>query len=463
MGCDNLLSSDHTTPSIDMDPILDTSSYPSPGGPPSTLSEIPKHVSTGLTDTYFRFCHNQPYSYFHEGRFRGKLTREVLPNHLILAVFATALRFSTDPFFGGNQNQISKTYAYLAWASLVGDWDELHESPKLEVVQTMALLVVFDFAAGKQHSAWTKAGIAIRIAQALRLMLEPPATLSTIEQEEHRRTFWSVYLLDRMSSICRDMPCAIVDSDCFVRLPVDEESFRKGIPQMTPTIQEWFRLGESSFVPLGELAKLVVTSSVMTHCTRYMLPGNDMRSKVPFWSCAQFCHINTQLTGLECRLRLTTPIVEVLSRLCLVDGVVDQQKASQVLLAQLALHFTHCLLNHPLLVHAKLSDSGSWPTAKLTGQLFQQAFENAKAITEVVDGARNAGCNISMTFVGCCLTVAGGILIPFTQHKNYDVREEARAGFERALSLMQDVCAYWKQADSMVSCITISRTLLQRL
>jgi hypothetical protein len=52
----------------------------------------------------------------------------------------------------------------------------------------------------KHRAAWLKIGLAARYAQALNLTLEPSELLSQADQEEHRRAYWSVYLLDKLVS-----------------------------------------------------------------------------------------------------------------------------------------------------------------------------------------------------------------------------------------------------------------------
>jgi hypothetical protein len=57
-----------------------------------------------------------------------------------------------------------------------------------------------------------KIGLAVRIAQDLRLMHEPDASMNYIEQEERRRVFWSVYLLDKLISCGRARSPAILNA-----------------------------------------------------------------------------------------------------------------------------------------------------------------------------------------------------------------------------------------------------------
>jgi hypothetical protein len=80
--------------------------------------------------------------------------------------------------------------------------------------------------AGKRHPGWLKIGLSIRIAQDLRLMMEPDPAMSYIDQEERRWVFWSIYILDKLCSCGRGRPAALADAQFLIQLPCDEESFR---------------------------------------------------------------------------------------------------------------------------------------------------------------------------------------------------------------------------------------------
>ncbi|TKW58320.1 hypothetical protein CTA1_12159 [Colletotrichum tanaceti] len=59
-------------------------------------------------------------------------------------------------------------------------------------------------------------------------MEEPSELLPPAEQEERRRCFWSVYLLDKLVSLGRGRHLAILDESCHVQIPCDEPTFRSG-------------------------------------------------------------------------------------------------------------------------------------------------------------------------------------------------------------------------------------------
>lgn len=75
---------------------------------PATASEpygsLPPidHIRSAA-DLYFRYCHNQPYSLFHESSLRHKIEVGEVPTHLLFALLASTVRYSSDPFFEDNK------------------------------------------------------------------------------------------------------------------------------------------------------------------------------------------------------------------------------------------------------------------------------------------------------------------------------------------------------------------------
>lgn len=94
-------------------------------------------------DTYFEYCHNRPYSLFHEEYFRARLAKQELPDYLLLAIVATTLRFS-GAFAWNVKPGTDMLAASASWKRL----DALYlakDNTDIHTVQTLALLSVFDF------------------------------------------------------------------------------------------------------------------------------------------------------------------------------------------------------------------------------------------------------------------------------------------------------------------------------
>ena len=95
-------------------------------------------------DLYFRFCHNQPYSLFHESSLRNKIELDEVPSHLLFALLASTVRYSDDEFFDDKTGAVS-AYASQSWKSIVMPWNGIQSETELSIVQTILLLAIIDY------------------------------------------------------------------------------------------------------------------------------------------------------------------------------------------------------------------------------------------------------------------------------------------------------------------------------
>lgn len=122
--------------------------YPSTSQPtyPVRFSTLPEPaVVQSLVDTYFRYCHCQPYCYFHVANFRHRLSKNALPHWLLLAVIATAAGFSDDEIFQGRQTEASDCFASLAWKEINDRMFQEEDFMTIHTVQAVNMLAVIDF------------------------------------------------------------------------------------------------------------------------------------------------------------------------------------------------------------------------------------------------------------------------------------------------------------------------------
>ncbi|KAJ0333805.1 hypothetical protein COL922a_010477 [Colletotrichum nupharicola] len=106
---------------------------------------VPEDVFAAAVDAYFFYCHNQPYSFFHEAHFRRRLSERTVPTHLLLTIVATAGRFCSHPYFTGRVHEASVDCANRAWKLIVSDCFTEGTGTEISAVQTVALLGLFDF------------------------------------------------------------------------------------------------------------------------------------------------------------------------------------------------------------------------------------------------------------------------------------------------------------------------------
>lgn len=111
----------------------------------TTWLSVSSSVIAETLDLFFKFCHNQPYSMFHEARLRQRLAQGLIPRYLTFAILATAARFSDNPFYGHRSFEISVFYARKSWSSIVATCFAVDRPADLTIVQTVTLLSIFDF------------------------------------------------------------------------------------------------------------------------------------------------------------------------------------------------------------------------------------------------------------------------------------------------------------------------------
>jgi hypothetical protein len=130
-----------------------TTFQPSPQNDPAIEDfGTPEDVLVAVIDSYFSYCQNQPYSFFHEETFRQGLSQHTIPKHLVLAVMATAVRFCSHPYFSGRALEMSVEYANRSWKLIVSDCFTVGKVAEVSTVQTVALLGLFDFTGTFLHS-----------------------------------------------------------------------------------------------------------------------------------------------------------------------------------------------------------------------------------------------------------------------------------------------------------------------
>ncbi|KAH6988341.1 fungal-specific transcription factor domain-containing protein [Ilyonectria destructans] len=413
----------------------------------------PPAVVQSLVDTYFNHIHNQPYSYFQEDNFRQKCADGLLPKCLFFAVLASALRFSGDKYYKGSIHEAMEAYAREAWLSVLHDHMTADDRPNLHVAQTTSILAIIDFTAGRTSSAWLKIGLAIRISQDLQLMEEPNITLPAIEQEERRRVFWSVYLLDKLVSCGRGRPSAVFAEDCHVQLPCDEETFRAGASKKTTTLQQLLSWDISLEGSTSNFSLMILAASVLGRCARYVLYERDADNTPPWASHSEFATINSLLILVEHHLQVEEMTLDdILDRHRKADGSLDNQVMGHILFPRVALHLCHCLLNHPLLLRLRLQKLRSKICTPFFCRALQTSCDHACKLVALLDNKILSNAYMQSSFYAYAASVAGGLLfmvIHAEQDKGKTVAPRFLLGSQQALKVLEWLGRFWDHATNM--------------
>jgi len=171
----------------------------------SKIQDLPlpsREIADQLVNIYFKYVQTI-FPYLHEPSFRQYYNtiweKEQQPDKdidslqycILYLVFALGCQFSTlfeDPIQGGD------TYLNRA-KSLLGFC--VFDDGSVRVVQALLLMGVYLQSTSRPNRCWNVVGMAIRVAQGIKLHVETTAE-HLVEREIRRRAWWGCVLMDRL-------------------------------------------------------------------------------------------------------------------------------------------------------------------------------------------------------------------------------------------------------------------------
>ncbi|KAI9352298.1 fungal-specific transcription factor domain-containing protein [Zopfochytrium polystomum] len=201
-----------------------------PSPPPSgTVSGIPHDATRELLDIFFHYVY--PFiSIIHQNTFMANYANE--SPLLLNAMYSLAARFSTHPSIRVNPDAMytAGDVFYIKARQLV---DHYMDVPTTSTVTALLLLATYAAGSGRGSAAWMYSGMAIRMAQELKLNIEPEFEeslasegLSWLDREIRRRLWWMCFIIDRYAGAAADRSMIINEKDCNVYLPAAEKIWR---------------------------------------------------------------------------------------------------------------------------------------------------------------------------------------------------------------------------------------------
>lgn len=295
-------------------------------------------------------------------------------------------------------------------------------------------------------SGWLKIGLAARISQDLRLMMEPASYLSYSEQEERRRTFWSAYLVDKLISCGQGRPIVIQDEDCHVQLPCDQMTFQNGTWKKTNTLSELLNWNTKVVENPSPFALVILMASIFGRCTRYV--HRDKKSdEIPPWDTkSEFSAVKSALLLLESYSMIGDRKVSEIIRETHPDEI------GQLIFAHTLFHLSHCLLNHPFLVRLRLKPFAKAPSS-FSAQALQNGADHARQLLDLVREADDAGFRVESSFYAYCIAIAGSInsLASHFEHQKVTRRQsDILYYFQQSLEALNALGKFWTHSANMV-------------
>ena len=319
---------------------------------------------------------------------------------------------------------------------------------------------------GRTSSGWLKIGLAVRIAQDLQLMQEPEVSSTIVEQEEARRSFWSIYLLDKLISCGKGRPLAISDEDCNVQLPGSDESF-EDVPKRRETLRDLLHWSTGPEIQPSNFGLSIVASSIFGRCSRYVFYRREGGDETPPWdSRSQYASLESALLLVDRYLAAgTLSTADIIRRYQTPDGSLVHQEIGHVIFAHVVFHLTHCLLNHPFLVRLRLRGLKCKAPPGYISQVRQKCTEHAQKLANFMDGATTAGCQVTASFYAYAACVAGSILSLMKYHNlkgDTVANPQLHEGLQKAVDILERLGSIWETASKMVNAVN-NRFLIYRL
>ncbi|KAG5809968.1 hypothetical protein H9Q74_007271 [Fusarium xylarioides] len=150
--------------------------------------------------------------------------REVVPSALWLCKFYALMALGeiyTHRRGVGDNNRVPGTNYYVRSVNLLQENQDLYEEPSLMQVEVLTLLAWASNILGRIRTAYCYSGIAMRLAQSLGMHRSASrhTTLTPVERESRRRTWWVLYFFDRFSASKLGQPITVRDDDIDVEMP----------------------------------------------------------------------------------------------------------------------------------------------------------------------------------------------------------------------------------------------------
>lgn len=305
------------------------------------------------------------YPFLHKDSFMKRLENGTVSSLLVFAICACAARCSdrpdirTNPRFLASEPYVKKANRLLMTA---------YDSASLDTVQALLLLTRTEFGAARGKRKWMLLGIAIRMAMELHMDREsltftnatkPLTPEEWIDLEVRRRTYWTLFLIDRYQCAGHGRPHAIRSDEIAIQLPCTEESFNTGQPYTTLHLNGDSVEQEGVIrYPVGQLgtwAYVIRVTDVMGHVTTFMQKSKRKTpAKLPPWDPrSDFSAVDKMLQQFSRDLPQTLRYPE--GSLTVIEKKLDTPEGPHMVYCNVLYHCCLVRLHRPALIDQELA------------------------------------------------------------------------------------------------------------
>ncbi|KAH8901376.1 hypothetical protein GQ53DRAFT_707720 [Thozetella sp. PMI_491] len=381
-------------------------------------SFLPHGMAVELVEHYLDKLHLRPHSIFHPATLRSRVRTGTVGKALLYAVCALGSKFSANPDARGREARLVEESKRLLQADI--------ENVCLENIQTSVLIATWcvGHGNGSSEALFFRIGVAMSDIMGL-----SSSTLgdSIAERETRRRTWWSLYAIDRWCISGLGMPSQMQDLTAVMELPMDENIYHSTSPDQRTLYGPW-RPG--LWAHIVSLAPLFGSIQYLNQCiarddTQTTKLGQEVE------------HISQQLESWRDMLPMDARMTpENLHR--------QQNRGLGGLLISIHLAYHHY---STLLYFRFLED----PPSK-DHKYVARCRSHASSFSALIRQSRQLkGCEAVYPLVGHMTTVSSSVLVHTLLfgdvHELQKTREELNSNFEALMELRQ----YWPATSAMIN------------
>jgi Fungal specific transcription factor domain len=194
-------------------------------------------------ENYFAKCHPM-LPFLHRARFLASLQLPPnigIPVCLRYAVWALGAQASDDQSLRAHRDVLYSRARKTTTDLLESTLDSL-KPHRISTLQALVLLATYEFMNAIFGHAWMNCGRASRMSVYFNLMNLDESHIfckqtlveakDWIDHEEHRRTFWAAFMLDRFASLGTGWAATFNEDDITTFLPGPDDEYQAGVPTL---------------------------------------------------------------------------------------------------------------------------------------------------------------------------------------------------------------------------------------
>lgn len=296
--------------------------------------------------------------------------------------------------------------------------------------------------------------------QDLKLNAEPEPSLPAWIQEEQRRTFWSIYALEKFVSCGKARPPAILDGDCTVALPCSEEAFRNETPENVPTLvaAQDPDSDDATIEQLDYFAMLVLMASTLGVAIREIF--QDKKTSTPPWDCrSNSAKISTMIMRFESiHEEGSSQLAAYIAKQFGTYEGYDRQRVGHFIWARGVYHLCGCLLYHPLTIYRhRFARSGNFPKT-FARESLQRCREHAGQLTNVLQAVQTTGCCARGSLLGYLSACAASVHRLYVHSSDPDVASRAAGLLAQNIGFLEHSPIAWTSNVSIAAAVRDAQT-----